>query len=233
MQDSFLLGLAGEGSHDSPEDTELMVTLVWVCGYLCGGKEGFMHLRRFIGVPPPSSSGSPETHRKRRILKSHLVPQTAAIYHHCSPYSVHKDSAVPLWATHFNVCVCVTVHIKMLAYHWLLSWLWYLVKEGEGCCELYLACWYQKKFKRTERHRLLSEHQCTIVTYRHKRLKLKQNFFLFLFEDRDHYQFDYFWIQNTSEASWSFRKNHKDEKMKYLPFKIFQLDNLMLFIIKK
>lgn len=107
MQDSFLLGLAGEGSHDSPEDTELMVTLVWVCGYLCGGKEGFMHLRRFIGVPPPSSSGSPETHRKRRILKSHLVPQTAAIYHHCSPYSVHKDSAVPLWATHFNVCVCV------------------------------------------------------------------------------------------------------------------------------
>lgn len=183
MQDSFLLGLAGEGSHDSPEDTELMVTLVWVCGYLCGGKEGFMHLRRFIGVPPPSSSGSPEMHRKRRILKSHLVPQTAAIYHHCSPYSVHKDSAVPLWATHFNVCVCVcvTVHIKMLAYHWLLSWLWYLVKEGEGCCELYLACWYQKKFKRTERHRLLSEHQCTIVTYRHKRLKLKQNFFLFYF----------------------------------------------------
>lgn len=79
------------------------------------------------------------------------------------------------------VCVCVTVHIKMLAYHWLLSWLWYLVKEGEGCCELYLACWYQKKFKRTERHRLLSEHQCTIVTYRHKRLKLKQNFFLFYF----------------------------------------------------
>lgn len=66
-----------------------------------------MHLRRFIGVPPPSSSGSPETHRKRRILKSHLVLQTAAIYHHCSPYSVCTKT-VPSHSEQLTlICVCV------------------------------------------------------------------------------------------------------------------------------
>ena len=132
------LSRAGEVSQGSPEDTELCAC---VCACACvplrigrqGGFHGVKVVHRMNGgiirEPPLSSGGSPEGGRRHRDGYSELIYCTATIYHHYSPHCVHKDTVpshsepltlICVWVCVW-VCVCVwTVHIKTLAYHWLL-----------------------------------------------------------------------------------------------------------------